>query len=271
MRSLVFIAFLLFSLTLSAKKAPKWKGRNFKTSSSGIRYDIKKPGKGEAVQTGDVVRLCVYVYNYHSKKRDSALHPFSEKTMENPFSMVMPDDASPGNGLIMSARLLKKGGEGFFIIPPRFLLNESADSCLCFIRVLDVTPRTNLFIPTKDSVKTDSVQITVNDPGQKFFGDTLFTMMKLLEVPQMSACGTTPVNVAFKFEMTWFDQGTQRKNILVFVECPESYGKDYFVAGKSYMITCVPMLEEFKKDHNTMNHYSLEKLDTYYGLRIKKM
>ena len=77
--------------------------------------------------------------------------------------------------------------------------------------------------------------------------------------------------IAFKFEITTFDTIVHHKDILVFIECPDFYGKDYFVAGTNYMVTCIPLYDDLKNGTRSMNSYSLEKLDRYYGLRIRKM
>lgn len=229
-----------------------------------------KAGKGDSIRPGDSVVVEYYWYRKSDKKI-----LFSSKQFQAGTQSFIIGHGSMMPGFEEGMKMLKKNGYGYFIIPPVIGFpekREGEDTAFYFIRIRklfhDYTAMSPVII---DKTPKDSVQITVTDPNQKYFGDTLFSMMKLLEVPQTAGCGITPVNVAFKFEMTWFDQGTQRKTILVFVECPESYGKDYFMAGKSYMITCVPMLEDFRQGHNTMNHYSLEKLDSYYGLRIKKM
>jgi hypothetical protein len=266
MKFFLLSIFFLFSLTISAKKAPKWKGKHFKTSPAGIRYNIKKPGNGDSIQTGYGVKYLFYTYDYKTKKNKT--EPGTTKLADGPlsgtFTTIIRDD-NAGYDLIKALVLLRKNGEGYFIVP-----QKKGDSTCYYIKVEDVFRVTEISIP-RDTARTDSVNIIVDDPGKKFFGDTLFSFMKLVEVPQMADCGITAVNIAFKFEMSWFDNGVQRKQELVFIECPELYGKDFFEAGKTYMITCVPMTDNFKQGHHTLNNYPLEKLDIYYGLRIRKM
>jgi hypothetical protein len=269
MRNLLFLVLLLFSFHLDAKKAPKWKPGAMQVSKDGIRYSIKKQGKGEAIKIGDVVRFFAYCYNPVTKKFDPVLSPGPPNAVNPKTGSFLELKKEFGdNGLVRSLMMLKPGGEGFFIIPGSV---PASDSSFYFLRVMDVSSLMQINNPTQDSIKIDSVNIAVTDPARKNYGDTLFSVMKLIEVPQQTPCGTSAVIVAFKFELTWFDNGTQRKNILVFVECPELYGKDYFVQGASYVITAVPMTENYKSGHRTMNGYSLEKLESYYGLRLKKM
>lgn len=259
----------LLSFQLAAKKAPKWKPGVFKTTQEGIRYSIKKVGTGKEIKTGDVVRFFLFAYNGHTKKYDAVLNPPPNASDSKTGGVISLDENTSENGIVKAIKLLKKGGEGYFIIPGTLI--GHADSSCYFIRIVDVSAQVTIFNPPADSVKADSVKIKVTDPGQKYYGDTLFSFMKLVEVPQMTDCGISAVVVAFKFELTWFDNGTQRKNIIVFIECPELYGKDYFVKGASYIVTAIPMTENYKSGHRTMNSYSLEKLESYYCLRVKKM
>ncbi|CAN5911339.1 hypothetical protein BH11BAC7_BH11BAC7_36180 [soil metagenome] len=269
MRPLLIFAILLFSLSLAAKKAPKWKPGVFKTTSDGIRYSIKKQGSGKEIKKGDVVRFMLFVYDFHTKKYDAVLSPGKNASNSKTGGVISLDENSSGNGIIKAIELLKKGGEGFFIIPGRLV--GAVDSSCCFIRIIEVTTKLEIYNPPKDSLNTDSVKFAVSDPNKKYFGDTLIALMKLVEQPQMVNCGISKVMIAFKFETTYFENGMQHKNILVFVECPEFYGTDYFIAGRNYMVTCIPLLDDLKDGKRTMNSYSLEKLDRYYGLRVRRM
>lgn len=269
MRPLLILALFLFSLSLAAKKAPKWKPGEFKTTSEGIRYSMKKHGSGEEIKTGNVVRFFLFGYDYRTKKYDAVLSPTQNASNPKTGGVISLDESFSGNGIVQAIMLLKKGGEGFFIIPGHLV--GRADSSCCFIRVIEVTPKLEIYNPPKDSLKADSVRFKVNDPNKKFFGDTLIALMNLVETPQLVNCGISKVIIAFKFESTYFENGMQHKNILVFIECPELYGKDYFIAGRNYMVTCIPLLDDLKEGKRTMNLYSLEKLDRYYGLRIRMM
>lgn len=265
----MFIALVLFSLPVAAKKAPKWKPGVFKTTSEGIRYSIKKQGVGEEIKTGDVVRFFIFGYDFHTKKYDAVLSPPKNGSSRKTGGVLSLDENLSGNGIVKAIKLLKKGGEGFFIIPGHLV--GRSDSCCYFIRVIEITSKLVVYNPSNDSLKADSVKFAVNDPNKKFYGDTLIALMKLVEQPQMVNCGISKVMIAFKFETTYFENGMQHKNILVFIECPELYGKDYFVAGRNYMVTCIPLLDDLKDGKRTMNSYSLEKLERYYGLRVSRM
>ncbi|CAN5300987.1 hypothetical protein BH09BAC5_BH09BAC5_03950 [soil metagenome] len=264
MRFIVVLFLFLISFSLDAKKAPKWRKGDFKKSESGLQYKILKQGRGDSIGETDWVGFDLLFYNSDGKPQNSL------KIHRNEGSLVDMDDPKIVSGMKEAIGLMKKGGKAFFIIPP--LLNSGKDTLYCFIHIKKIghSLSSDLNIPQNKN-PDDSVSIIIEDPNQKYFGDSLFSVMKLVEVPQQAGCGSVSVNVAFKFEMSWFDKGTQHKNILVFIECPEQYGKDFFVSGSTYVITAVPMTENLKQGHNTMNAYSLEKLEMYYGLRIKKM
>jgi hypothetical protein len=272
MKHLALLALLLFSLPLAAKRAPKWKEGNFKTTASGLKYKIVKPGKADSIGNTDVIEFEVFQYVKEGKKyyRDPDGHQAGN------FSMDDPDIPA---GIKEAVKLLQPGGKGYFIIPPS--VNTALDSMyfIHFKKLIHITQ--NVFGPSKEKLPNDSVSkgsgnkdsmnIVINDPAKKYFGDTLFSVMKLAEQPQLASCGIAKVIIAFKFEMTYFENGLQRKSVLVFIECPDFYGEDYFTKGSSYVVTCVPLLDNFKTGSRTMNAYSLEKLDRYYGLRVQKM
>jgi hypothetical protein len=270
MRILLCLSLFLFSFHLDAKKAPKWKPGTMQVTEEGMRYSVKKTGPGETIVNGDLVHCLFYFYNSQTKKYDRTFYPFPSTKPKTGPTIVVTDGMN--YGLSSAIKMLKAGGEGFFIFPNAKTNNSVADSTCYYVRVIDVIKPLRFMVPdVTDTVAIDSVKIEVNDPGKKNYGDTLFSVMKLTEVPQQTACGISAVIVAFKFELTWFDNGTQHKSILVFVECPEQYGKDYFVKGASYVVTAIPMTENYKSGHRTMNSYSLEKLESYYSLRVKKM
>lgn len=270
MRFPVFLLSLLLSLSLAARKAPKWKEGNFETTASGLQYKMVKQGKGESIHGTDFVR--VEMTHYKTSDKSIELNKNKKKYVTTLFSMnengVLP-------GIREATALLKKGGEAYFKIPPS--AGKGKDTIFCFIRVKDVFPQASIIQPTQtdsipaDTVQVDSVKFAVNDPNKKYFGDTLIALMKLTEQPQLVNCGASKVLIAFKFEMTYFENGMQRKSVLIFVECPELYGKDYFVAGKDYMVTCIPLMDDLKTGKRTMNNYSLQKLESYYGLRVSRM
>ncbi len=266
MRSLLVFALFLLSFSLVAKQAPKWKDANFKKSTSGLQFRIVKYGKGDSISDAYWVSFDLFFYDSNGKPKNSI------KLLRHEGSVVDMNDSKIVPGITESLRNLRKGAKAFFIIPPA--LSGGIDTIYCFIHVkrigLNNLVQTGPSISVVDT-KQDSVTISVPDPAKKFFGDTLFSFMKLIEVPQVANCGIIAINVAFKFELTWYENGSHHKDVLIFVECPEKFGKDFFKEGSSYMVTAVPMIENYKQGHNTMNSYSLEKLDSYYSLRIKKM
>lgn len=271
MKHLALIVFLLVSLPAVAKKAPKWKSKGFKTTASGLQYKMVNPGKGAPIRDTDFVLVEL---SYYAKGNKSAIKDGPGKQSVELAGIYLSDKAKIIPYMREAILLLKKGGKAFFILPPGSKFMK--DTLYCFIHVKEVLPgnaKVTGLLPTNapDTVKADSVNFKVTDPNKKYFGDTLIGLVKLVEQPQPVACGDFKVLVAFKFEMTYFENGTQHKSILVFVECPEAYGKDYFVAGKSYMVTCIPLLDDLKAGKRTMNAYSLEKLESYYGLRVTRM
>ncbi|MCX6312568.1 MAG: hypothetical protein NT084_13145 [Bacteroidetes bacterium] len=262
MRIILFSLLLLFSFQVSAKKAPKWKDGDFKTTSSGLQYKIEKEGKGHSIGANDSV---VVEYACYSK-RDSKKQFSTKKLKEGKFYFDLGKN-SIGVGFKESLQLLKQKGCGYFIIPQK---DSSAFYGFYFFRIVKVIHKP-VAISIDTFVKNDSINFSIADPNQKYFGDTLFSLMKLVEQPQITKCGSSKIIVAFKFEMTTYENGVVHKTMLVFIECPESFGKDFFIAGGNYMVTCVPLLDDLKNGSRTMNSYSLEKLDRYYGLRIRKM
>ncbi len=256
---------ILFSIHLYAKKAPKWKDGNFKTSSIGLHYKIIKQGENIPLRKNDIVEADIYTY----KRSGQSLKYLRDSIYSDFGNFSIGDEKIPG-GIIQAIYILKNGGKGYFIIPP--YLSPSADTFFCFIHVKNII-HMRLDALGKDSIvkPNDSINFVVTDSNKKYFGDTLFSLMKLVEQPQLTSCGGAKILIAFKFEMTYYDNGVVHKNILIFIECPDFYGKDYFVVGTNYMVTCVPLLDDLKNGSRTMNSYSLEKLDKYYCLRIRKM
>ncbi len=268
MKHLVIVALLLFSVPLAAKKAPKWKDGNFKSTDSGLQYKILKDGKGDSIRLTDDVLAEVYRYSPADHKL------IKDKGNSHEGKIISLHDKKNIPGIIQAIQQLKKGGKGYFIIPPSLGKAGIRDTLYCYIIIKNVfRNEQEVFVAdtVSDSVAQENVGIVVTDPGEKYFGDTLFSVMKLVEQPQLVDCGIAKVIIAFKFEMSYFENGLQRKSILVFIECPEVYGKDYFTKGASYVVTCVPLLDDLKTGSRTMNAYSLEKLDRYYGLRVRKM
>src|SRR5687767_7953132 len=109
MRPLLLIALLLISLPIAAKRAPKWKPGDFKTTSEGIRYSIKKEGFGEEIKTGDVVRFFLFGYDYRTKKYDAVLSPSKNASNPKTGGVISLDENFSGNGIVQAIKLLKKG------------------------------------------------------------------------------------------------------------------------------------------------------------------
>ncbi len=264
---LVIIAMLTALPSVARNKAPKWTKKAMTTSPEGIRYRMKKEGKGEHVKMGDAVRLFLYVYDYKTKKYDRVLSPGSPNAV-NPKtgSFLELKEGTENDPVIRSLKMMKAGGEGFFIVP-----RAAADSACYFIRLMEIIPPAQIITVPQDTTQNDTINFKLPDPEQNRFGDTLFTTMKLVEVPVAVRCnGIVPTMQAVKFRITYFDDGVQHKDVLLFMECPAGYGKDFLVAGASYVVTAIPLLENHKNGKSVQNSYSAEKLVNYYCLRIKK-
>jgi hypothetical protein len=254
---------LLFSISLSAKKIPKWKDGDFKKTASGLQYKIVKSGKGDSIRANDSVVLEYALYSGKDK-----FVKFSTKKLKEGKFCVNLGTALVNEGFKESVLLLKKNGSGYFIIPT----NDSAESSsFYFIRIKKVIPDYSEFLPVTNP-PNDTVNFHIPDPGKKNYGDTLFTTMTLVEMPMSVTChGIVPVLQAVKFRITYFENGVQHKDVLIFVECPDGYGKDFFIPGASYVITAIPLMENHKQGHQVQNSYTMEKLNSYYCLRIRKM
>ena len=261
LKNFLLLFLLLLSISAEAKKAPKWKPRNFKTTASGLQYSICKTGKGDSIRMQDVIWPQLFRYERKNGKLVVKQDPKAKE--------IVPMQLGDGRqipGIIEAIQLLRKGGSGFFILPPS--PGKGKDTIYTFIRITEVAHLAampdSVLAPPPDT----TVQFVVTDPAQDNYGDSLFTTMKLQEVPTIISCGRTHSWTAFRFQLTWFDNGVQRKDILVYIECPDSYGANYFVAGKSYVITAIPLTENRKEGKAFYNRYSGEKLETYLCLRV---
>jgi hypothetical protein len=265
---LVVICALLALHGVARNKAPKWTKKAMTTSAEGIRYRVKKEGKGEHVKMGDAVRMFLYMYDHKTKKYDRVSSPNSPNAV-NPKtgSFLELKEGTENNPVIRALRMMKAGGQAFFIVPV-----PGADSACYFMKVMEVIPPAQIVTVPQDSAKNDTINFKLPDPDQNRFGDTLFTTMKLVEVPIAVRCnGIVPTMQAVKFRITYFEDGVKHKDVLLYMECPSGYGKDFLVAGASYVVTAIPLLENHKAGKSVQNSYSAEKLESYYCLRIKKV
>lgn len=261
------LALLLFSFAAEAKKnkAPKWKEGNYSASASGLQYRLVKKGKGDSIRADDLVWAKLYQYKRSNGK---LVYQADSKNPGTTFIQMNNEKLLPG--VVESIRMLKKGGKGYFKIPPSLGKRNSPDTIFCFIYIEKTAhPDTSSDAVIQDN-SVDSIGFVLTDPDLDVRGDSLFHLMKLVEAPRMVPCGPVKTMIAFKFRMTWFENGVQHKDILIYVDCPENYGKDYFVTGGMYMVTAIPLAENRKKGKTVFNQYSEEKLEAYWGLRIVK-
>lgn len=263
-KTFLFLCFLfVFSFTAEAKKfkSPKWKQDGFVATGNGIRANILKPGKDPKPESGDNVRLFFTRYNYKTHAAEPAGLNIANLRRGDIIHIDKED-----HKLASSIMMLGTGGEGFFICPA----GRGQDSVCYYVRLLEIYPGHSTSEITGDTVQTDSVSFTLPDPDQYNRGDSIIQLMKLVEAPHLVSCGTASNIVAFKFRMTWFENGVQHKDILVYVECPETFGSNYFVTGGMYMVTAIPLSENRKKGKTVFNQYSGEKLESYWGLVVTK-
>ncbi len=272
MNSRIFVAVLLgtlFALPSAARnKAPKWTKKTMATSAAGVRFYMKKAGKGETVKYGDAVRMFLYVYDYKTKKYDKVFTPNSPNAVHPKNGSFMQVSEDVGHDPVISSLLMMKaGGQGFFMAA-----RPGQDSLCYFIKLLEIIPPSQVITVPADTTQKDSINFKLPDPESDRFGDTLFTTMKLVEVPIPVRCnGIVPTMQAVKFRITYFEDGVKHKDVLLFMECPAGYGKDFLVAGASYVVTAIPLLENHKSGKNVQNSYAEEKLESYYCLRVKKV
>ncbi len=276
----IFSLLFLFSISLSAKKKiPEWKPDGFQTSQTGIRYSIVQPGKGDSIKDGDLIFCFLYRYDYKTKKYDETYISFSDGEMDTKSdgSYVTLDNKVTSVGIIDAFEMLRSGGTGYFIIPPALdqtdPYNPAIDSTCCFIRVVNIAASKKNVAHPQDAVRADtSITFRMPDPDKDRFGDSILTTMQLVETPFTVYChGSTVTMQAVKFSISYFDNGTKHKNVLVFIDCPDKYGKDFFVPGRDYMITAIPLMENHKDGKQVQDSYTNEKDDSYYCLRIRKM
>lgn len=262
------ICFLGFGKNLEARKykAPKWKNENFVSVPEGFRASIIKAGKGAKIKSGDNVR---FFYTRYDRSTRLAL---TDTVLDRKRGLMIKLETE-SNYLEKAMKMLAKGGQGYFILPTGSMTADGKpDSALFYLRIKDIIPGTTTAVISGQEAPKDSIGFVLPDPEAKNFGDTLFTTMKLVEVTKIVPCGMMRMLNVFKFSMTWFDQGMHQKDIYLYVECPENYGKDYFTAGSTYVVTAIPLLENHKKNKQVFNFYANanDKIESYYCLRLTK-
>ena len=262
MKFKLFSLLILFSISLSAKKFPKWKDGNFKTTSSGLQYKIVKKGKGDSIGRNDSVVLEYVCYQGNDRKVIFT----TEKLPGKKFSIDLSKN-SLEQGFMESVLLLKEHGSGYFAYS---IPNE--EGVLYFIRVVKVIHNYSQFLPIENPPIDTTATFHFPDPNKNRYGDSILTTMQLVETPFPIYChGNNVTMQAVKFSISYFDGESKHKTVLIFIDCPDQYGKDFFVPGKDYMITAIPLMENQKQVKNVQNSYSNEKDESYYCLRIRRM
>ncbi len=272
----IFIFFCLFIFLFQqthAKRLPKWKAVAFQQTSSGLQYHIHKQGRKAVYHIGDFV---VFDYVWYSQKDHRVLEA-SQKKSPNGITVQLGKSALL-QGLQEAMYLIGEGGKIQVQIPPPLgygTETKQGEDTLCyFIRLRKIMPSSSGAILLRpDSIPTDTLVIKIEIPkDEEKIGDTLFSAMRLVELPKiMSHCGMQKVMIMLRFRITWFENGVQRKDILVAVECPlDVYGSDFFKAGELYAVTAIPLRQRHQIDHRIMDGYATENLERYFGLRIGK-
>jgi hypothetical protein len=268
-----FCLFIFFAQQTHAKRLPKWKSVSFQTSSSGLQYHIHKKGRQTTYHTGDFV---VLDYVWYSKKEHRVLEA-SQKISPKGIT-VQIGRSQLMQGFQEAMMLIGKGGKIQIQIPPPLGYGsekKQGEDTLCYIiRIREVmSASSGAILLRPDSIPPDTLVIKIEIPkDEEKMGDTLFSAMRLVEIPKiMAPCGLQKVMVMLRFRMTWFENGVQRKDILVAVECPlDVYGSDFFKAGELYAVTAIPLRKRHQIDHRIMDGYATENLERYFGLRIGK-
>ncbi|GAB4149528.1 MAG: hypothetical protein Fur0041_22630 [Bacteroidia bacterium] len=254
----------MFLFTISfhaeAKKIPsRWKGKHLLTVTQGFEGDIRKRGNDQKARQGDFVLIQIAYYDTVSLKKTFSAD--ENITMINGGAGLV--QISDTNQILQKAIcLLGEGGEGFF----RF---RKGKTTLCFIRVREIPRKVQLQQPAQQ----DTIYVKPPAADESVIGDSLFTVLKLSEVPVMNvSCDSAVMYMTMKFYKNELKDGQlTRTEFLVAVECPATMGENYFVKGASYVITAIPLREKHRLEKKIMDPYSGENTSRYLCLKIRKV
>lgn len=80
-----------------------------------------------------------------------------------------------------------------------------------------------------------------------------------------AGCGYFHFIIAFKFKIINTDSF-----IIAFIDCPDFYGKNFFVKGNRYSMDATNDMSEKLRNGTLINPYKNKKLPTYFITRIVK-
>lgn len=263
-RPILLFLILIIPGVADAAKSPRWKMNAPQTSGTGIVYSIVKSGKGELPADSNLA-IIDYVRYDHAQKQaiESTLKQFRGGYM------LELNEKQIDIGFRNAVKLLRKGGKGFFS-----WRNAKGDSVHYYIKLRNILPPMKYpgFIDTNPP---DTIPVRFDDPEKNNHGDSLIVIATLVELPALQpGCDSAykEMYVMLKFSERYFDKGTKYREMLFAVPCMNAYGKDFFVAGKQYILTGIPWHTGDEVFREVADGYAATtELKRYRCLRITKM
>lgn len=239
-------------------KPPRWTKRSLHSHSNNFAYAVENV-VGRTAQPGDVVTFEIAQYTNPGKSRKRKAPQGIRPDERGQYSMQLTKHPI---GVYEAITLLSPNAYGFFV----FYSTDKKDSVCYFIRL-------NQAVKTGQSQDSVQINITCPEPDALLQGDSILLNMKLLETPVMRVtCADKPSYLVMKFQHTVFVDNAVRRNIyFVTVPCPGDSAVDYYVAGKSYIITAIPLRESHKLKFYIMDPYHEMEGPRYWGLRVRKL
>jgi hypothetical protein len=256
---LSFLNTICFSQTSSRViKPPRWTKQRLKSHPNNFSYALENI-VGRTAKPGDVVTFEIAQYTNPGKSRKRKAPQGIRPDERGQTSVQL---AAYPVGVYEAITLLSPNSQGFFV----FYGPTKKDSVCYFIRLTQAV---------KTGQSRDSVQIDIARPQPDLLeqGDSVLFTMKLLETPVMQiTCAEKQSYLIMKFQHTTFVDNTVQRNIyLVSVPCPGDSATDYYIAGKSYIITAILMRESHKLKYNIVDPYHDMEAPRYWGLRVRKL
>ena len=239
-------------------KPPHWTKQTLQAHVNNFNYAIENLS-GRTAQPGDVVTFEIAQYRNPGKSRKRKAPQGIRPNERGQTSVQL---AAYPVGVYEAITLLSPNSQGFFV----FYGPTKKDSICYFIRLTQA-------VKTGQSRDSIQVQIARPQPNVLVQGDSILLTMKLMETPVMRiTCAEKQSYLIMKFQHTAFmDSTVQRKIYFVSVPCPGDSAADYYVAGKSYIITTIPMRESHKLKYNILDPYHDIEATRYWGLRVRKL
>lgn len=260
---LIIVLFVIYTVgyaqtSIRVIKPPRWTKQTLQLHANNFAYAVEQV-VGRTAQPGDVVTFEIAQYTNPGKSRKRTAPQGIRVDERGQCSVQLT--ARP-IGIYEAVTLLSPSAYGFFV----FYGTEKKDSVCYFIRLKQVV---------KTGQSQDSVQINIARPETDALlqGDSIFLTMKLLETPVMRVtCKDKPSYLVMKFQYTVFaDNAVQRNIYFVTVPCPGDSAADYYVAGRSYIVTAIPLRESHKLKYYIMDPYHEMEGPRYWGLRLRRI